>query len=116
MRRDRYRFLSTLVVWVILLIIVLVTLLAMGLGVIAAGMVNPVFLGLLTLAGLAVAATFGIWRDAAARSADRQATEQQVEKAKRTSRDRIERLVETLEDEIVELETLLRARDEDTLR
>lgn len=109
--QDRYRFWSTVVVWVAFTLIILAAIVAMSLAAVPEGAIVPILFGMMVLAGMAAASTYGIWQGAKPSQEQRRA-ETQAGKAKRTSQERIERLVEALdEDEIVELETLLLARE-----
>jgi hypothetical protein len=110
---DRYRFLSTAAIWVAFALVLMTLFISMAAG--GAQLDGPVlipltgFVAILTIvAGLA---TMAVWRGAGQSGA---ASAQDVQKAKRVQSSRIARLMEQLdEDEMIELETLLLARQDD---
>jgi hypothetical protein len=112
---DRFRFLTTSIIWVAFAV-VLVTLF-IALAATNADMTEFQFLVLaafvMFLTAIAGISTVSIWR--APRRAD-ESLRQDSGKSKRVDASRLQRLVDEMdEDDIIELETLLRARDYDTL-
>lgn len=109
---DRYRFLSTAIVWVAYAVVMVALFAALSLGAPQFDVLMQIFvaafvLGLTAVAGISTAM---IWRGAGGHAA---ASPEQAAKAKRVASERIERLVDALnEDEIIELETLLLTRQD----
>jgi membrane protein implicated in regulation of membrane protease activity len=116
--QDQFRFMATVGVWAavaLILMTLFITLAAAG-AVIEGGAAVLILIFALFLVGMAGFSTSRIWQGAAARGLDHDA-ERQAHKAKRDLSGRIARLVESLdEDEIVELETLLLAREDEAFR
>lgn len=110
---DRYRFLSTGIVWVAYAVVMVSLFAALAISqpqfdVLLLVFVAAFVLGLTAVAGFS---TGSIWRGASVGAAP---AAKQAEKAKRMASERVERLVETLdEDEIIELETLLLTRQDE---
>jgi uncharacterized membrane protein YhiD involved in acid resistance len=111
--RDNSRFAATLVIWIGFTIITS-TIGTSAVGPFAHDSSVAVFGVILVLALTAMISTLAVWLG---RSDSGQEESSRVAKAKRQSRDRIERLVESLDDDdVYELEALLLAREEKTER
>jgi transposase len=110
--RDLFRFLATAVIWAAVTLITVAMFTSVR---VMTGEMIPIVLGtMLFAAGAAGVGTNAIWRYGNA-PVQPEAAAQQARKSKRNHRQRIERLVEQMdEDEIVELETLLMTRSDDT--
>ena len=108
---SRERLWATAIIWGALMVVLITFLLVGRLGN-APGVDGAVIF--FVMAALTIAGSFAtdkVWRRR------EEVSEQEAMKAKRSNRERIERLVETMdEDESVELETLLMAREDDELR
>ena len=112
--RDNTRLIATLIIWIGFTIMVS-TITTSVTGPVASGNSATIFGIVLVLALTALIGTLAVWvgggRSGAAEDLARTA------KAKRTTRNRVERLVETLEDdEVYELDALLLAREEEHQR
>ncbi len=107
---EKYRFLSTLAIWLAFATIMVTMFISLAASALFIDELTMIILGVfvLTLTLMAGISTAQVWRGARA-AEDAQA----AEKAKRAAPSQIERLIDQLdEDEIVELETLLMARQD----
>ncbi len=112
---DRYRFLSTGIVWTAYAIVLVGLFFALIAGKPVLDELGMTILGVFVLFLTAVAGitTSTIWRSAE-RRADASFGAQEAGKVKRKLSDRVGRLLEQLdEDEIIELETLLTVRQDE---
>jgi hypothetical protein len=111
--RDNGRFVATLVIWIGFTIMT-ATIGTSGTGPFANDSGAAVFGVILVLALTAMISTLAVWLG---RGSSVQEESSRVAKAKRQSRDRIEHLVESLDDDdVYELEALLLAREDKTER
>ncbi|NPV66289.1 MAG: hypothetical protein HPY64_04000 [Anaerolineae bacterium] len=113
---DRYRFLSTGVVWTAYATVLITLFIALVAGQPPVNETLMIMLGVfvLFLTSVAGMATATIWRAGGRRAAASPYVQQEAGKAKRDVSDRIGRLIEALdEDEIIELETLLAVRHDE---
>lgn len=109
--QDKTRAVATLVIWIGFTIMTS-TMLTSVTGPIANSNGAAVFGIVLVLAFTALVSTLAVW--VGGRPDHEAEQESRTAKAKRTNRNRVERLVESLEDdEIYELEALLLSRDQD---
>lgn len=109
---DKYRFYATIAVWASLVLIIasIVTGLAVTGAILTESTLIPIIAGIMFLALMAGFSTARIWRDAAPLPILQ--VEAAAQKAKRSNRERLERLLESMdEDEVIELETLLMAQE-----
>ena len=113
--RDFWRLAATITIWGMLTLVMIFTITS-GTGPIShadGGQVTAI------VTVLAIAATIGtaaIWRGSSGDDRRVDTTNIARGKNKRTGRDRIERLIQTLDDdEIYDLESLLLAREEDSI-
>lgn len=115
---ERYRFMTTAIIWLAFAGIVIATVVGLTATTIqiSEGAFFAVALFVMFLTAITGFSTARIWQGATPLLAEYDESEQGARKTKRASRERIKRLVEVLdEDEIIELETLLMAQESDTL-
>lgn len=113
---DRYRFLSTGVVWTAYVVVLISLFIALVAGQLPVNETLMIMLGVfvLFLTSVAGMVTATIWRTGRQRVAASPRVQQEAGKAKRDVSDRIGRLIEGLdEDGIIELETLLALRQDE---
>ncbi len=112
---QAYRLLASLIIWLAVVGIIAIIFLSPG-GASAAEHVETVLGALAILGGAAGFGTYAVWRDAG-HSAARATTEPRAaRKAKDNKSRRVSRLIDLLDDdELVELETLLLAREPERL-
>lgn len=111
--REFYRLLATGVIWVALMVM-LGLLFVFGTGPTSTLYGDAVFGIVLVTSVAAAASTYAVWESAYPASADQADAGSAAQKAKRLDRSRLQRLIETMDDdEIIELETLLTAREAD---
>lgn len=112
--RESTRLGATLIIWVIFAIVMSVTLTSVT-GPISRAGDNAIFGIVALMAGMAAISTIAIWLGGGRSMASHQdATHLARGKRKRAGRDRIERLIEALDDEdIYDLEELLLAREDE---
>jgi uncharacterized membrane protein YhaH (DUF805 family) len=117
---DRYRFYATVAVWTAFTLIIIAMTIALavsGAPMTEESLTIPLLIFVMFLTLMAGYSTARIWRDATASGTGRAEDGQQVYKTKRGDQRRIARLLEGMDDdEIVELETLLLAHEEEALR
>jgi membrane protein implicated in regulation of membrane protease activity len=109
--QEKTRLIATLVIWIGFTIMTS-TLLTSVTGPIATANGAAVFGIVLVLAMVALLSTLVVW--VGGHSYQEVERESRIAKAKRTNRNRVERLIESLDDdEIYDLEALLLSRDQD---
>ncbi|MBN1963036.1 MAG: hypothetical protein JW910_00215 [Anaerolineae bacterium] len=118
--RDRDRLWATVVIWSAVTVIILGIVAAItltGPDVAAAGLlISAVVVVMLFLLGAAGFSTGRVW-GSASQGQQEQGRAVEARKEKRAVTNRVARLVDDLDDdELIELETLLMARDEDVVR